>query len=123
MKADNVFDAVIGLMFSESSDKADYNNLFYPLLNIVLAECFEKNNILRRINGKAELTEIPFITNGDDEIIYEDVMTRAIIPHGIAANLYSEDDENGITNVYREKYIAMLNEIGIAAFRESEETL
>ena len=121
MKADKIFDSVMGLMFSEVSEKSDFEKIFYPTLNIILAECFEKNNILRRKKGLEVLTFIPEVSRAEDEIGYEEIMLRSIVPYGVAANLYCEEDENGITNVYREKYMMMLAEIGMAEFTEVEE--
>ncbi len=121
MKADKIFDAVIGLMFSEKKDKSDYEGMYYPILNMIIAECFRENNILRRKKQLEPLEEMPYAAEPADEIPYEEEMVRKIMPYGIAANLYSEDDENGITNVYREKYMLMKNEIGYAEFTEAEE--
>ena len=121
MKADKIFDTVIGLMFSDQKDKSNYESMFCPILNLITAECFTVNNILRRRNELEPLTEIPFAEDLEDDIPYEDEMLRKIMPYGIAAQLYSEDDENGITNVYREKYMQMLLEIGYAEFMEAEE--
>lgn len=121
MKADKIFDFVIGLMFSEEKDKSDYESMFYPVLNLITAECFDANNTLRRKKELDPLSEIPFAERAEDEIAYEEELLRKIMPYGIAAQLYSEDDENGITNVYREKYMTMLREIGYAEFKEAGE--
>ena len=121
MKADKIFDAVIGLMFCDQKDKHDYESAFYPILNMITAECFDENNILRRRKTLEPLDEMPYAAEPTDDIPYEEEMTRKIMPYGIAANLYCEDDENGITNVYREKYMLMKNEIGYAEFTEAEE--
>lgn len=121
MKAEEILDMVMGLMFSEQSEKDEYRALFFPILNVILAECFRENNALRRKKGKESLTEIPVATDENTEIPYETELLRAMIPYGIAANLYSEDDENGITNVYREKYATMRAEIADARFEEAEE--
>ena len=121
MKADKIFDFVMGLMFSGREEKADFEAVFYPTLNVILAECFEKNNILRRKKGLQALAVIPEISRPEDEVDYEEIMLRTIIPYGTAANIYCEEDENGITNVYREKYMTMLSEIGTAEFKEAED--
>jgi len=54
---------------------------------------------------------------------YEPEMLQGIVPYGIAANIYAEDDENGITNVYREKYMLMLERISFASFAETEDEI
>lgn len=78
---------------------------------------------MRLHKGKEPLREAPDILEAEEEIPYEEEIVRKILPYGIAANLYAEDDENGITNVYRERYLSLLQEIGFAEFAEVEEKL
>ena len=42
----------------------------------------------------------------EEEVPYEFELTRSVIPLGIAGDLYVDDDETGISNDYRERYLA-----------------
>ena len=110
--ADAIFDSVIGLMFAGASDKEDYRDGFIRILNMVLEECFEVNNALRRKRGREELEEPPVIAAAEDPVPYEFELTRSVIPYGVAGTLYVDDDETGISNVYRERYAEGLAETG-----------
>ena len=119
--ADRIFDDVVGLCFWETADKADYQAVFVKQMNVILAECFDANNSLRRKRGKAELKEIPEITELEDSPGYEDYFERMVIPYGVASLIYVEDDESGISNVYRAKYMEKLNEYSGARFVSAAE--
>lgn len=123
MTAEKVFDLVMGLMFSGKGEKADYQEMFFPILNLILADCFAANNCMRQQKGKEKLENIPQINKESDEIPYEEELLVKILPCGIAANLYAEDDETGITNVYRERYGNLLGAVGYAEFADAEEVI
>lgn len=118
MTANEIFDSVIALMFSEEVDKTDYQTNFIAHLNMKLAETFYPNNSIRKAKGKEPLEEPPIITSLDDEVEYENEITRSLLPLGISGDLYVEDDDTGITNDYRERYRAGLLEVGRARFEE-----
>ena len=104
MTANDIFDTVLALMFCDATDKVYYEDRFYQILNYKLAESFEQNNAVRQYKGKEPLSTIPTVNSLIAEVAYEEELTRSLLPLGIAADLYSEEDENGITNVYRERY-------------------
>ena len=116
MTADDIFNTVLGLMFCAREEKADYEASFYPMLNMVLAETFDTNNAHRLGAGKAELDEVPVIENAEDEIDYEEIILKKVVPYGIAGMLYAEDDDTGLGNYYREKYELLKGETGFARF-------
>lgn len=119
--ADQIFDIVVALCNWETADKTDYEAVFLQDLNIILAECHEANNALRRRRGKELLEEIPEVATRTDKPGYEDLFERMILPYGVASLIYVEDDETGITNVYRSKYLEALAENRGARFTEAAE--
>lgn len=119
--ADDIFDTVLGLCFWEESDKADYETQFIHVLNVILAECFDANNSLRRMRGAEELETIPEITALTDEVGYEDKFERIVIPYGVASIIYVEDDEQGMANIYRSYYAEKREENSVAYFTDAEE--
>lgn len=120
MTADQIFDHVIALMFSETSDKADYRAGFLQILNEKLAECFLANQMLRKKEELPPLEAPPAITDLEEDVDYQWQMTRWVLPLGIAGVLYADDDETGISNVYREEYAAALERVSRAEFEEAE---
>lgn len=118
LTADQVFDAVIALMFAEDAEKSDYQVNFIRHLNMKLAESFKVNNSLRRMRGLEDLPEVPRITLLTDEIPYEYELTYDLLPVGVAGYLYVDDDETGISNEYRQRWTTGLAGIGQAEFVE-----
>ena len=114
--ADQIFDAVVGLCFWTDDEKTEYETQFIRVLNLILAECFDANNSLRRKRGKEELEEIPNITKLSDEPGYEDKFEMIAIPYGVASIIFVEDDEQGLSNIYREYYERRRDENSVARF-------
>ncbi len=106
MTAREIYSTVLTLMFMEEADAEEYQKNFLAQLNMKLEECFEANNSIRLAKGKPMLSEPPMIVKLEEEVPYEFELTRSVLPLGIAGDLYVDDDETGISNDYRERYIA-----------------
>lgn len=118
MIADRIFDNVIALMFAEDAEKSDFEVNFLRHLNMKLAEAFKVNNSLRRMRGKEDLAEVPYITKTSEDVPYEYEFTNDLLPVGIAGFLFVEDDNSGISNEYRSRWQSGLDSIGQAEFAE-----
>lgn len=103
MTADNIFDAVLMLMFAGADEKAEYQAQYISALNLTLAETFEANNSIRASKGLAELAEIPTITAPANIVPYEDTICRRVLPYGIAGQMMSEDNASQAMQ-YKNKY-------------------
>ena len=103
MKANDIFNTVITLMFGTDKDRNEYEPYFLPTLNMILAENFVVNNALRVSHGKEALSSVPRAESLEDDILYEDIFCNVIIPYGCAGNIFTEDDR-GIGNAYKNKY-------------------
>lgn len=93
------------LMFEKSSSTI-YDNYLVGNLNLVLSELFEENNVARVFNGKTKLKEpqkLPETNYLDIELIYEDEYVNKVIPLGLAAQLFIDDDLNKYS-IYMSKY-------------------
>lgn len=123
MTADDIFNTVLGLMFCNKDEKADYEVSFIPMLNIIIAETFNINNARRMGNGKEEFLNIPQVGQLSDVIDYESIILRKVIPYGVAGMLYAEDDDTGMGEYYRQKYEAAKGETGYAQFSQIEEVI
>lgn len=122
MTANEIFDNVLALCYSEESDKESYTS-FKGMLNIILAETFEMNNVRRNILGKELLTEIPIVKELTDEIDYEPMILRTAVTYGVAGMLYAEDDDTGMGEYYRNKYHAEKENCAYAEFEDVRVTI
>lgn len=53
------------------------------VLNVLLADCFEAEQNSREAEGKELLTEIPVVHTLSDEVHYNPMMLRYVLPYGI----------------------------------------
>jgi hypothetical protein len=90
MTGTELLNLALPLMFA--ADSAEYQDAAIPVINLLLSDCFEVNNSIRKHNGDAEFTEIPEIDTLSDELPYEDAINRKVLPFGLAGYLYAEDD-------------------------------
>jgi hypothetical protein len=110
MKAKDIFNTAVTLMFGEEADRVDYKPFYINILNILIAENYYANQSLRRMRGKEEMTSIPYITDMEEELEYEDEFTRQILPYGIAGYIYTDDDKS-MGSEYKNKYEYEKNKI------------
>jgi hypothetical protein len=110
MKAKDIFNTAVTLMFGEEADRVDYKPFYINILNILIAENYYANQSLRRMRGKEEMTSIPYIIDMEEELEYEDEFTRQILPYGVAGYIYTDDDKS-MGSEYKNKYEYEKNKI------------
>jgi len=88
---DELYAHTLNIMFEKPNSK-DYDAYYIGNINLLLGECFDVNNSLRIQHGKEALEFIPFVTNGSDVIPYEYHLTREVLPVGLAAKFFIDDD-------------------------------
>lgn len=98
MPADEIFNRVLALMFSDETEKNDLLQQFFATLNLLLLELLPKERALRAI----PMTTPPAIANLGDVVEY-DPRILAFLPYGIAGTMLAEDDPN-IATQYKNKY-------------------
>ena len=86
-----LYDLAKATMFEKPTSK-DYDNYIIPWLNVLLQENFTLNNHLRLKHDEDELEDCPWMENMTDEVPYEVEMCREILPYGLAANFFIDDD-------------------------------
>ena len=95
----DIYQLALVLLAEKEARAKDYN-IFYPsLMNIVLAESFNANNVIRMKDGleKLEKEEMPFITTEDAKefvIPYDAKLIREVLVFGLAAYLVLDDDKS-----------------------------
>lgn len=91
MTVKELYERAKSLMFEKTSSK-DYDSYYIPWTNILLSENFDLENSLLVRDGDSELDEIPTVENETDELPYHDVINYEILPYGLAANFFIDDD-------------------------------
>ena len=89
-------------MFEKPSSSI-YDDYIIGNLNMVLDELFKENNMDRMFNNKPPLKEVPYVVERTDVVDYEDVYLNRIIPLGLAASFFIDDDLNKYS-IYDTKY-------------------
>lgn len=103
MTVKELYELAKAMMFEKKTSK-DYDGYYKPYINILLSENFSLNNNLRINEGKEPLTDIPLIELDSDEIPYEPVVCREILPNGLAMYFFIDDDLSKF-NVFNTNYI------------------
>lgn len=91
MTVKELYERAKSLMFEKQSSK-DYDNYYIPWINVLLSENFDLENSLLLRDGEDALDEIPMVTSDTDELPYHDVINYEILPYGLAANFFIDDD-------------------------------
>lgn len=91
MTVKELYERAKSLMFEKQSSK-DYDNYYIPWTNVLLSENFDLENSLLLRDGEDALDEIPTVTSDTDELPYHDVINYEILPYGLAANFFIDDD-------------------------------
>ena len=102
----------IALMHEE--DTSPYEAVAIPMINLVLAECFEAENMLRLRAGKSERTEIPEITSLAETIDYESSLLRRALILGVCCRIYVDEDNNPILQMYKQEYAMALDDASVS---------
>ena len=91
MTVKELYERAKSLMFEKQSSK-DYDNYYIAWTNVLLSENFDLENSLLLRDGEDALDEIPMVTSDTDELPYHDVINYEILPYGLAANFFIDDD-------------------------------
>lgn len=110
MIVEEIYRQGISLLPEVPNDNPDLRQYAVPWLNIVLQECLDIENSIRRFYGEEELTEAQTVTNLSDEVIYHDSLARVAFPYFIASNAFIDDDNDYRANIYRTLYQTRANE-------------
>jgi len=91
------------------TDLSGYCDLALPFVNMLLNECFETNNRIRRRNGKEGLLSAPVLTNLYEVIPYEEQLVRLALPYGLAAKLIYDEQDSARMNYFMSEYTSRVN--------------
>ena len=91
MTVKELYELTKAMMFEKKTSR-DYDNYYIPWINVLLSENFDLNNSLLTAIGETPLDDIPSVSADTDELPYEDKINREVLPYGLAAKFFIDDD-------------------------------
>ena len=116
---ENLYDAALALLSEDKQRVKDYPKFKIALTNQIIAECFEINNILRKIDGLEEFSKenIPYMEAETDVIPYDIGLLRECMPYGLAALLVMDDDKEKCS-VFSSQFELLKNKYSKTTFQD-----
>lgn len=115
MTAREIFALGYGMIPMTAEDVEDYEDAtVLGWLNVLLAEALDTENSIRAFEGRPELAAAPVLEGMDEEVPYADSICRRAFPYGLAAWLWTDEDEEYRVQDYRGRYVSGLAECGKA---------
>lgn len=99
-----IFELAAAMVTENSTSYAEMLPFSVHYLNIVLQECLEVENSIRRAAGETELTEAPFLAAITEEVAYHAQLTRTAIPYALVEHFYEEQPNYAMADKYRGKF-------------------
>lgn len=91
MTVRELYELTKAMMFEKKTSR-DYDDYYIPWINVLLSENFDIENSLLRGEGETPLDDIPSVANDTDELPYHDRINREVLPYGLAAKFFIDDD-------------------------------
>ena len=91
MTVKELYELTKSMMFEKKTSR-DYDNYYIPWINVLLSENFDINNFLLTAIGETPLDDSPSVSADTDELPYEDRINREVLPYGLAAKFFIDDD-------------------------------
>jgi hypothetical protein len=100
-----LYTAALALLEEEVARAKSYNKFKIPIINQIIAECFDVNNSIRVADGLEpfDKTQIPLVSKDEDVIPYDIQLLRECMPYGVASRLVVGDDKS-IATAYSQQY-------------------
>ena len=73
--------------------------------NLFLVETFRNENAIRKMTGRPKLGAVPFVTDIEDYVPYDEEMVRSALPFFIASQVKLTDANNAWASRYYDMYI------------------
>lgn len=100
MTVKELYELAKALMFEKKTSR-DYDDYYIPWINVLLSENSDLENSLLLAEGEDELDEIPSVEFDTDELPYHDRINREVLPYGLAAHFFIDDDLSKYDIFYR----------------------
>lgn len=91
MTVEELYTMAKSRMFEKPSSTI-YDPYLMGNVNRLIYELYEENQMERMFNGKEPLKKIPYVSQRTDELAYEENIINSIMPIGLAAYFFIDDD-------------------------------
>lgn len=92
-------------LMQDNMSSKNIDQYYITDINVLLTELFHENNALRLVRGKDKLAQIPIVSLPTDEIVYEPEMLYNVMPKGLAARYFIDEDDRSKYTIYQTEYI------------------
>ncbi|HAZ19131.1 MAG TPA: hypothetical protein DCY75_03035 [Clostridiales bacterium] len=110
MIANDIYKAALSLTFTAENNAQDFKTYFVPFLNLCLAEALHFENSIRESRGEEKLDSAPLITAFEEEIPYDDAITRIALPYGVASYYFQDDMDDYRYQEHRGRFVSALQD-------------
>jgi len=121
MTGQDIYEYASAFLYERDGDDSDSKHFAVKFLNILLQECLEVENSIRKFNGDDLLETAPRLTSLAQTIDYDDSITVTALPYGLAAFYFQEATDNYQAENYRAKYLAALQSAAKYTFTDIED--
>ena len=104
MTAKELYTMARHLMQDNMSSK-NMDEYYITDINVLLAELFNENNALRLRANKGPLLNIPIVHKETESIMYEPMMLYNILPKGLAARFFIDEDDRSKYTILQSDYM------------------
>ena len=106
MTGKEVLGLSLNLLFEETDE---YDGVAVSFLNLLIPELYVTEQQLRAVNGLEALEKVPYLASLADDIPYNEELTRAALPFGLAAHIAFDDGDMGKVSYFRQLYVNAVN--------------
>lgn len=110
MTANDVYTIALSFLSENTMETNDVQQFTLGWLNLLLQESLPYENAYRQVNGMQPLKQAPQLAAFNDEIPYNDNITRIALPYGLASYYFIDDDNDYRAQDFRGRYINALSE-------------
>jgi len=121
MTGQDIYEYASAFLYERDGDDLDSKEFAVKFINILLQESLEVENSIRKFKGEEVLESAPRITSLTQTIDYDDSITIAALPYGLASFYFQEGTDNYQAENYRAKFLAALQSAAKFNFVDTED--
>lgn len=110
MKVRECYEAALSFLPETVEDNSEMQKFMTAWCNVLLGEMLGHENTFRRANKSEELKVPPVLTEGEEEIPYNERLVRSAFPYGMARWMFRENEDIAASHEYYGLYITAANE-------------
>ena len=120
MTVKECYEQAVSLIPEKPEENIEMRKFAVIWCNILLAETFCHENILRKGRNLPGIEKVPQVESENDEIPFDDEMVRKVFPYGMARFVFRENDDISASHEFYQLYVNALSE-AVPVFAEEIE--